>query len=288
MEELQWYGWKDIELSGELVGETIKKGSGMWEKEYTYIKIPNGYGYDNYCFLLSDKCVHINSDNTWYFSICHDMKLELVYDTELREEGKRYKRYQMTGYDLFETIFKDYELKFIEEMEKRFREAVARKEKLNKANQGKVICGIYTGNVYAHIDPKYQSNLSLRAYFIGDNNSTYCNHKYDKIRNVNRVCVIYEGISKHQFLQWEDIINAYLQDYEVLYKVRLDIERHLVLKKEKNISKLLLKYTPELLVVTDTEEILQKQIEICKESMEAIKLKLTERITQLIKASGEG
>lgn len=39
MEELQWYGWKDIELSGELVGETIKKGNGMWEKEYTS-KIP--------------------------------------------------------------------------------------------------------------------------------------------------------------------------------------------------------------------------------------------------------
>lgn len=93
--ENEWYGWKDIELDSNLIGDTINKGSGIFEKEYTYIKIPAGYGYDGYCFLLSSRCVH----NT-YFSICHDMKIELIFDPELRENGKKYKRYSLVGREL--------------------------------------------------------------------------------------------------------------------------------------------------------------------------------------------
>ena len=110
-----WIGWKDISLDDDLIGETITKGSGMWQKDYVYIKIPKGYGYDNYCFLLSAKCVHISNDKKAYgsyFSIAHNMDIELIYDPDMREAGKKYKRYKLKGYELFDSIFDGYELNF--------------------------------------------------------------------------------------------------------------------------------------------------------------------------------
>lgn len=83
---LNWSGWRNIEISNELIGDTVEKGSGYWKKEYTYINIPTGYGYDGYIFLLSNNCVHDNfgNEHLWfsYFSICHDMKIELIYNPE--------------------------------------------------------------------------------------------------------------------------------------------------------------------------------------------------------------
>lgn len=133
-QEKKWYGWKDIEIDKELIGDTIEKGSGVWVKEYCYINIPDGHGYDNYSFLLSANCVHyaIKKESHSYFSIADDMNIELVYNPEKRETEKRYKRYKMTGYELFENIFKEYEINFKEASRIRLEKERLEKEKREK------------------------------------------------------------------------------------------------------------------------------------------------------------
>lgn len=266
-EELKWYGWKDITVPRKLIGETFTRGSGTWQKEYTYIFIPKGYGYDNYCFLLADSLVHLysgNSDEYW-FSICHDMKIELFYSPEHREEGKKYKRYKLTGYQLFEEIFDEYETNFAWESAERLRKEQEKKDKRDKKNMGTVICGQYTGNVYGSIYNEYQYQDYLTSFFKSEGGA-YSNKKFNKVQNVKREFKIME-MSKYHFLEYEDIINAYLNEYEMYKKMYDQLNTYLDRPKK---------------IVTKTEDIAKEQAAYCKKAMEEVKQRLQKRITVLL------
>lgn len=267
-----WY-WKDIMISHNLVGETIKKGNGKWEKEYTYIKIPPNNGYDNYCFLLSDSLVHYSpARNKWWFSICFDMQIQLIYDPELRECGKKYKRYKLSGIELFEQIFKNYEVSFKTECIEREKKRVSEKEKRDRANTGEIVCGRYTGNVYSGKQPKYRSEDTLKAFFTNDKNSAFSNSRFDKVKNVNVEFVVFKGISKYHFGLYEDIINAYLRDID-MYKKMCETLKVRINNKYK--------------VVTKTEDIVLAQYEHCEQSIEETRKRLRERIEIMLKNEKE-
>lgn len=280
-ELLKWYGWKDIRVSGSMIGDTIKKGSGIWEKEYTYIEIPQGYGYDNYCFLLSEKLVHISIEGReWWFSICHDMKIELFYLPEKREDGRKYKRFKMTGYELFENIFKDYEVNFKKEYEKQLKEEREARIKRDKSKIGTIICGIYMGNNYDNGNLKYSKDETLRAFF--DSGKAYSNGKFSKVQNVRKEFVIMENVSKHDFVEMETIINGYLEEYMLYKNTRIRVCRFAERKEQVKESRTLMKLYPEALVKTDLSDIRDRQITFCDMAMDDIKKRLNERILKLL------
>lgn len=280
-----WYGWKDIKVSCSLIGDSIKKGSGGWEKEYTYIKIPHGYGYDNYCFLLSSACVHYSaSEDYWWFSVCHDMKIELIYDVELREQGKRYKRYKLSGRELFNTVFKDYEVNFAKESEEKAKKDKAMKEQKDKSVKGQIVCAKYRGNFHSFGDVHYRRDTCFKAYFMGYNNSTYCNHQYDKVRNVKVEFVIFDNISKHEFFQYETIINAYLSDFDMYMGMLQSLEDRLRrIDTIRHANKAVIRANQEFLVTTGLEDIVENHILFCKQSIDDIKIRLHDRIEDLLR-----
>ena len=258
--------WKDIVVSADLIGEKITKGSGYFEKEYRYIKVPANYGYDNYVFFLSEKLVNQSSDNnSWWFSICNDMKIELFYDPLLRKDGKRYVRHKMTGHDLVENIFKHYEVDFKKECEDRFQTERAKKEKNDKANIGTVICGRYTGNIYGDVDNRYNSQSYLSAFFQSTS-GTYSNHNFSKVQNVDQEFIVMK-MSKYHFLQYEEIINAYVKEYDMYKDMADTLDKHI--KKSKKI-------------VTRTENIATEQLSHCNFAIEKVKKALFERLNELL------
>jgi len=263
--------WREINIDSEFIGEKITKSSGYYEKEYRYIKIPTGYGYDGYVFLLAESIVgHLSELNLWWFSICDDMKIELFYDPELREPGKRYKRYKITGHELVETVFEAYERNFENECEEQLKAERIAKEKRDKANVGTVICGRYTGNIYGNEYNNYNYQKYLSAFFQSKS-GTYSNHTYQKVQNVKRDFTIME-MTKYHFLRFEDIINAYISEYE-MYKNMYDaLTKHLELPKK---------------IATDTDSIAEEQLFHCHASMDEIKKKLQERLEKLLSSVGQ-
>lgn len=262
--------WKDIRVSAEWIGDEVDKSTSYLSKVFTYIKIPDGYGYDNYCFLLSSRCVHSNlklKSDSLYISICFNMKIELFYDPEKRAGKKKYKRYKLSGEELYEQVFKDYEVDFIKESEERLKREREEKEKRDRKNIGKVICGLYQGNYYPDNDLKYMQDLVPKAYFIGDKNSTYCNHKFDKVQNVKKLFVIFEGISKYHFGEYEAIINEYLNDY---YMWQNMYERLCQRESEKKT------------IVVNTEHLIHEPKELCERAMNEVLEMLQERIEKLL------
>ena len=275
--EKEWYGWKDIELDSNLIGDTINKGSGIFEKEYTYIKIPAGYGYDGYCFLLSSRCVH----NT-YFSICHDMKIELIFDTELREKGKKYKRYSLDGRELFNNIFESYEANFIEEYIERAKKQQEEKEKSDKKKIGRCVCGLYRGNnSLFDSDNRYMPEDSYKAFFQLKDGSRFANKKFQKIENVKVIFEICASISKYEFDRCEDIINAYLKDFQEYYDTIKKLEKKLEVKRYSRYSKSEMKYNPSVLVKTNLDDITEQIIAANKKAMNTVQERLQERLSEL-------
>lgn len=261
--------WKDICVSEDLIGDTITKGSGMWEKEYRYIKVPDGYGYDNYVFLLSEKLVEPSSDNkTWYFTVCDDMKIELFYSPNAREEGKRYSRYKMTGQELIERIFEEYEVNLYKECEERLKAERAAKEKRDRANIGNVVCGRYYGNIYGNFTNNYTAEDYL-ACFFRSKAGTYSNHKFQKVHNVKCEFTI-RKMSKYHFLRFEEIINEYICDYEMYKRMEATLTGRLVRSKK---------------IVTHTESIAEEHLSRCRAAIEEVKKKLQERLDELLGSS---
>lgn len=258
--------WKDIVINNELIGEKITKGSGYFEKEYRYIKVPTGYGYDGYVFLLSEKLVNQSSDNnSWWFSICNDMKIELFYDPELREEGKRYNRHKMTGYDIVEKIFKQYEVDFKKECEERLLSKRIAKEKRDKSNIGTVVCGNYTGNFYGNSYNNYNYQNSLSAFFLSSS-GTYSNHMFLKVQNVKHEFVILK-MSKYHFVLYEEIINAYLNEYDMYKNMAVTITKRLAVQRK---------------TVIHTEFIAKEQLDNCLAAMKKVRQLLQERLENLL------
>lgn len=276
MEEKQWIGWKDISIEQILIGDTVTKGKDIWQKNYTYICIPTGYGYDGYCFLLSSKCV-----GETYFSICNDMHIELFKHPEQREPGKKYPRYKMDGYELFEKIFRDYEINFEAEYLKRLKKEEQDKEHREKSIKGKCICGIYTGNIYGNSYNGYIYDAKCRAFFASDEGCTYQNKKFQKVKNVNCHFVVCD-MTKYEFSKWEDIINAYLEEYDFYYYQAEALRKHI--EKSKNKSKIEMKYHPECLVRTDIEDLHTDMLVKLEEIMQKIRERLKNRIEMLKKS----
>jgi len=102
--------WETVILEPALKGEMFTSGSGYYEKEYVYIKIPVSEKYDNYCFAISAKLVDdVSQPELLYINLCMEAEYVLQKAPEHREDGKRYKRYKMTGKELYETVLEAYE-----------------------------------------------------------------------------------------------------------------------------------------------------------------------------------
>lgn len=283
MEENKFWLWKDIRISIEYIGDTIKKGSGVWEKEYTYIKIPKGYNYDNYCFLLSDNCVHINIKGESYFSLNSGMKLELIYDPEKRKEGSKYPRYKLTGEELFEQVFKDYEVNFAKEYEERAKKEATEKEKKDRAIKGSIVCGLYTGNVYCGVEPKYNSDYVFKAYFKGNDYSTYYSSKFQKVQNVDVKFVVMENVSRYHFLQYEDIINSYLAEIYLLTEVQEKLHHRYMCKTDMQTKSRMPKWEQKRYCAKmDTADVFKELLNNTEKCIEEIKEKLQKHILALL------
>lgn len=223
-----WSGWKQISLDKKFFGKTIKKGKDLWEREYTYILIPPGYGYDNYCFLLSSNCIIHYSDSKC-FTLHSDMTIELFYNPDLKEPNKKYKRYTITSLELYKTVFKPYEI------EKQEREL-----KKEKTKQGVCICGIYNGNNSLYDIYKYQKQTVFKAFF--KENRCYYNYEFDKVINVECIFEIANNMSRYDFNRLENFINSYLLTYHS-YLSQLEILKKMdpkvpgLLKKQNRIIK---------------------------------------------------
>ena len=263
----EWTGWKEIRVLGDLIGETITKGTGIYEKEYRYICAPPGSTYEGYVFFLAESLVNLRGERgnlRWSFTICHDMKIELFYSPELREEGKRYKRYKMSGHELYETVFREHEEWLLKEEEIKLHEEKDKQEKKHKSKIGKIICGRYMGNMYAYRDCKYTQQAYLSVFFT-TNNSTYSNGRFEKVQNVKYEFVIAENVSKHYFLQNEANIKAYISDYEMYKSMYVTLEKRLLQNEHA-------------LVTTKNEDIAQAHMNYCKAAMEEIKRRLCESL----------
>lgn len=269
----KWTGWKDVDISKDLIGATITKGSGYYAKEYFHIKIPSGYGYDGYVFLLSKKIVGYSSDDDeGWFSICDDMNIELFYDPDLRETGKRYPRYKMTGYDLYENIFKKYEDFLYEERQTQRLAETAAKEKRERANIGTVVCGRYLGNIYGYLRSgnNYQSQDYLCSFFKS-NAGVYSNHEFQKVQNVKVEFPVMK-ISKYHFLRYEAQINDFIREYE-LYKNMMEKLTGLLATRNKN--------------PIGTEDITNKHLLLCESSVKEIKERLISFLKEVSKENKE-
>lgn len=248
-------GWKDIELEYDLIGEQFTKGSGMWEKNYRYISIPNGYGYDNYVFMLSEKliCLEPDSNNLSYFSVCDDMNFELLYNPSLRETGKKYKRYKLSAKELYKKIFEPYE-SVLEQIKDEAREKINNR---NRSKIGKIICGRYTGNIYGTPYNKYNYQNSFCSFFTMDRH-IFSNNTFEKVQNVQVEFVIIDNISKYDFLRYESLINEYISDYNLYFNMYLQLTIQLNRNGEK----------------IQTTDVTEHLAETTKEAMETVKERL--------------
>lgn len=265
----QWTGWKEISIPSELVGDSITKGDGYYKKEYRYIKMPLGYGYDGYVFLISEKLL-VQFDYLdqmhYYVKICDDMTFELFYDPKLREDKKRYKRWKLTVHELFDRIIEQYKDGIFQKEYAMQQEKKAQKEKRDKSIIGTIVCGRYTGNLYGNIYEEYRYQDYLTSFFKCDA-GTYSNQKFSKVQNVNLEFVIIKNISKYHFLLHEELINAFINEYETYANIKDILEHQLMHSKNHN---------------TGTEDILEKQLENCIQAMEEVKKRLISRITELV------
>lgn len=200
MSDILWSGWKHIPLDKKILGNTIIKGKDFWKKEYTYILIPPGYGYDNYCFMLSSNCFHYHNGSEC-FSLHSDMTIELFYNPDSKEPNKKYKRYTLTSLELYKTVFMPYE-KAKEE----------RELKREKTKKGVCICGKYNGNNSLYDIYKYQKQTVFKAFF--KENRCYYNQNFDKVINVECVFEIANKMSRYDFNRLEDFMNKYIFKYQ--------------------------------------------------------------------------
>lgn len=207
------------------------------------------------------------------------MRIELFRSPEERDPGKKYPRYKMSGYDLFEQIFKEYEVDFEAEYLERLKKEQQEKERKDRAIKGKCICGIYTGNIYGNSDNGYMHDTRLRAYFASENGCTYLNKKFQKVHNVRVVKVVCDNMTRYEFNRWEDIINAYLEEYNLYYEQAEVIKRHIELAKSK--SKVKMKCHPECLVRTDIDDLHDTVLGELENIMQEIVERLRRRIDTL-------
>lgn len=175
--------WHDFEIDKELIGEV--KGSGsMYESRF--ITLPENEVYESgYGFFMGVKLV-----SSWNgtISIPDGYKMELQMSPELREPGKRYKRYKLTGQEIKETVFFPYQKKQAELEKKKAQE----RDRRNRKVMGRIVYGYYRGNTYLG-RPDYAPD-----YFFF-NGSRYYNRTHEKVQNVKEEFTVMKGVSKYFF-----------------------------------------------------------------------------------------
>lgn len=202
-EKEDWY-WMDVLIDKTLIGEVIEKGEGAWKKKYIYIKIPSEAGYNDYCFLLPLSLFHDS-----YFSICADMKIELIKDPAYRESGKKYKRYHYTGKELYNSIFDEYEDNFVKECKEREKKERINREKRERKINGNIIYGRYTGNNYGSEADQYYDFYFSHDEVCTNNKS----HQKVSVYNIEKKFTVIENVSKHFFRETQAIIQERFADW---------------------------------------------------------------------------
>ena len=133
--------WDDYRLGKEYIGETIDQGFGYSQN---FITLPENHVYDSgYGFFISSKLASEEE-----ISLPDDYKVELIMNPELREEGKRYKRYKISGLELKEQVLEPYMDVLLEKQIKAQKE----KDRRNKKVMGNIVYGYYKGSIYAPAD----------------------------------------------------------------------------------------------------------------------------------------
>lgn len=197
--------WNDIRLSKKLIGKPIENN---WGYSYTFITLPKNETYDDdYGFFISSKLIYLST-----FSLPNDYKVELQKNPDLRESGKRYKRYKMSGLKLKETILKNYIVDLQAESSERLKNENDDKDSRNKKIIGRIIYGRYLGNRYGR-DMEWYSD-----YFF-DHNGSFSNSIYEKVRNVKVELVIADNISKYCYEKTYDSIVSQLIDFHRIRNV---------------------------------------------------------------------
>ena len=247
--------WIKSEINKSLLIGEVKRGKGIYEKSYFVVKIPCGYGYDNYCFCHSKSLIEIGEH--CYISFHRDMKIELVLCEEKREEGKRYKRYKMDGQTLYDLVFSQYEDSYKTERKNK-------EEQRQKDTIGSIVCGRYNGNNYDICDSKYTYQDELKVWFRSKS-GRYSNSEFQKVQNVNVEFEIKDNVSKFDFIEIEKKINEYLQDYQWFCEEVKRIEKRITLFKTDEATEIFANVSDEYLTK-------------CKEAQTIMYLKIKESI----------
>lgn len=201
--------WENVILPPVLMGETFTSGGGYYEKEYVYIKIPYSEKYDHYCFAISSKLVDATSEpELLYINLCMDAEYVLQKDAEYREEGKRYKRYKMTGKELYDTVLEVCEDDFLIKRQKEAETKEKERTKREKKVMGYIVYGVYKGNNYGD-----KGDLVENYFFENKQTGTYFNQYHEKVSNVQVTYRINKQISKHFFRNNMNVLREKLQKW---------------------------------------------------------------------------
>lgn len=201
--------WENVILDPVLLGETFTSGSGYYEKEYTYIRIPVSEKYEHYCFALSSKLVDVESDpEQLYITLCMAAEYILQKDPEYRETGKRYKRYKLTGQELYESVLEVCEDDFLRKTWQNRESKEKERAKREKRIKGYIVYGHYKGNTYGD-----KGDLAANYFFENKQTGTYFNQYHERVSNVQVQYRINKKISKHFFRSNMNVLHEKLQKW---------------------------------------------------------------------------
>ena len=157
---------------------------------------PNPHYAEGYGFYIGSSLI-----TEGYISLPDDYKIELLMTPELREPGKRYKRYRMTGKELASQIFDPY----MDSVLKKQMEIQRQKERRYKRIKGDIVYGIYKGSRYDFPDQLYD------FYFVHD--GMYYNKRHEKVKNVVVESIVFEGVTKLFYDKSVDILKRELENW---------------------------------------------------------------------------
>lgn len=221
--------WIEVILSKELLGERFVSGTGFYEKEYVYINIPDSDKYNHYCFQISAKLVDDKTDtDRLYLSFHSEAKFVLQKSREYRNGKKRYKRYELTGKELYAEVLEACEDTFLNELYKKEEEKIRMRKAREKRIMGKIVYGKYTGNNYGYVADEYNS-----FFFKNIESSTYFNSIYEKVSNVEVIYCIDELVSKDFFRENVSKLHEKLNKWLLLNEV-IDKQNHLMCGLDKS------------------------------------------------------
>lgn len=220
--------WDDYRLGKEYIGETIDKGFGYSQN---FITLPENQVYDSgYGFFISSKLASEEE-----ISLPDDYKVELIMNTELREEGKRYKRYKISGLELKEQVLETYMDVLLEKQIKAQKE----KDRRNKKVMGNIVYGYYKGSIYAPAD------LLSTYFFVHD--GIFYNREHQKVRNVTVEFTVMENVSKYFYDRIVSVLRIEMADWLIISKSIEQLKR--VAQTNEKIRQIILQLEEEKRII---------------------------------------